>query len=477
MPAAVTKLAYAAEAGRALAASNQLRNAVDLSKGFQQVATAVRPSVVSISSVKRFKPTPIPGRPPFGDVPGELSPFFNDDLFNRFFGLPRVPREGFEQHGFGSGVLVTADGYILTNNHVVQGADDVTVRLSDDREFMAEIVGSDVKTDVAVLKIDVKDVVPAQLGNSDDVEVGQWVVAVGSPFGLSETVTAGIISAKGRADVGIADYEDFIQTDAAINPGNSGGPLVNLKGEVIGINTAIASRNGGYMGVGFAIPSNMARDVMESIRKHGHVERGYLGAMIQDLSEDLAHSFGFDSKDGVLVGDVLPGSPAGKAGLKSGDIVLKYNGTAVHSASQLRNAIAATEPTTKRTLEVYRDGRRLTLQVTIGRFDENTATALEQDSAAAEELGISVQTLTPELASRLGYDPTEQGVVVTEVQPNSLAARVGIRPQNLIVAVGKRKVTNVRDFREATADADLSRGVRLQVKADGARRYVFLKSR
>ena len=473
LPSVVSELTYAAESGKAMVARDQLEVATNLSLGFQQVAKAVRPSVVSIRSVKRFKPT---ANSQFGS-PGngfeEFRPFGNGDLFERFFQSP-VPDKGLEQRGLGTGVIVGDDGYILTNNHVVGDADEVTVILSDDREFKAEIVGTDAKTDVALLKIDAKGLVPAKIGDSDQMQVGQWVVAVGSPFGLNETVTAGIVSAKGRADVGIADYEDFIQTDAAINPGNSGGPLVNLKGEVIGINTAIASRNGGYMGIGFAIPSNMAQDVMDSLRKHGHVERGQLGVMIQNLNDDLAKSFGYKSTDGVLIGDVVSGSPGEKAGLKSGDIVTEYNGKPVHSASQLRNAVAATDPNTKATLQVFRGGKELTLTATIGKYDESVV-ATGQESADAEKLGMTVQTLTPDLATRLGYDEHEHGVVVTEVDPGGPAARMGVRPQNVIVAVGNTKVTNVSQFRDALTKSDLSHGIRLQVKADGVSRYLFLK--
>ena len=473
LPNAVSKLTYAAESGRALAARNQLDVATDLSNGFQTVAKAVRPSVVSISSVKRFKPAANMQFQSPQNVPEGMKPFWGDDFFERFFQF-RAPQNGYEQHGLGTGVIVSDDGYVLTNHHVVGDADEVTVTLSDNHEFKATIVGSDAKTDVALLKIDAKGLVPAKIGDSDEMQVGQWVVAVGSPFGLPETVTAGIVSAKGRADVGIADYEDFIQTDAAINPGNSGGPLVNLKGEVIGINTAIASRSGGSMGIGFAIPSNMARKVMDSLRKDGHVERGQLGVMIQNLNEDLANSFGYKSTKGALIGDVVSGSPGEKAGLQPGDIVTKYNGKTIDSASQLRNAVAATTPDTPATLKVFRQGKERDVTVTIGKYDESFVST-GQESVNAEKLGMAVQTLTPELAAQLGADEHEQGVVVTEVEPGGLAARLGIRPQNVIVAVGETPVANSNEFRTAMSKVDLSQGIRLQVKADGVSRYVFLR--
>ena len=262
-------------------------------------------------------------------------------------------------------MIVTSDGFILTNNHVVRGADEVTVTLMDNRDFRAKIVGTDAKTDLAVLKIEAKDLTPARIGNSDNMKVGEWVLAVGCPFGLEQTVTAGIISARGRV-MGIIEggYEDFLQTDAAINPGNSGGPLVNLQGEVIGINSAIESRNGGNMGIGFAIPTNLARSVMDALIKDGKVVRGWLGASIQPLDEGLAESFGYKSNQGVLIGSVLPNSPAEKAGLKDGDIVSELNGRQVDTVTQLRNGIAALAPKSKADLMVHRNGKAQHMQIT-----------------------------------------------------------------------------------------------------------------
>jgi serine protease Do len=371
-------------------------------------------------------------------------------------------------------VIVSEGGYILTNNHVVAGADEVTVALSDDRRLTAEVVGTDDKSDVAVLKVDAENLLPAPLGDSDAIRVGQWVLAIGSPFGLDQTVTAGIVSAKGRADVGIADYEDFIQTDAAINPGNSGGPLVNLEGEVVGINTAIASRTGGFMGVGFAIPSNMARTIMENIIDDGRVERGWLGAMIQDLSPELAESFNFHSTDGVLIGDVVPDGPADKAGIRAGDIVTKFNGKPVRKMSQLRNAVASTAPETEAEVEVFRDGKRMTRTVTIGLLEGRYVAG--GGTPSAFDLGMTVQTLTPEMAQQAGFERDEKGVIVTQVESGSLAARVGIRPGDLIVAVGAARIGDLGDFREAMRESDVRRGIRMQVKREGVQRFVFLKS-
>ena len=482
LPDTVSALAYAAERGSARAAKEQLAGAKDLTTAFQQVTKVLRPSVVSISSVKRMTPTARgPGNEELREMPEEFRRFFGDDMFERFFG-GRIPERGFAQRGLGTGVIVSEDGYVLTNNHVVAGADEVTVTLSDDRQFKAETVGADVKSELAVLKIDAQDLVPAELGDSDKIEVGQWVLAIGSPFGLRETVTAGVISAKGRANVGIADYEDFIQTDAAINPGNSGGPLVNLDGQVIGINTAIASRTGGYMGIGFAIPSNMARQIMDSIIATGQVERGWLGAIIQDLTKDLASSFGYDSTDGVLIGDVVSGGPADKAGLQAGDIVLEYNGKPVADAAQFRNAVAATDPNSEAEIVVFRDGQRKTLQVQIGLLDEQVAArgpgVPGGGGAPAESLewGMNVKTLTPELARQAGVDENQSGVVVTEVAPGSIAAEAGLRPGDVIVSVGGAPVANVSAFREAIDEAELEKGVRLQVNRQGMRRFVVIKS-
>jgi serine protease Do len=299
---------------------------------------------------------------------------------------------------------------------------------------------------------------------------------MGSPFGLDQTVTAGIISATGRANVGITDYEDFIQTDAAINPGNSGGPLVNLRGEVVGINTAIASRSGGYMGVGFAIPSEMAGHVMHSIIDKGFVTRGYLGAMIQDLSEELAKSFKFESTNGVLVGDVMADSPAAKGGLKSGDIVTKYNGQPVETANELRNAVAATAPEKEVSLEIFRDGERKTIKLNVGQLDEDKLATAVSGRDSASDLGITVETLTPQLASQLRLENGAKGVAVTKVEPGSLAARVGIERGDIVVTVGDEEISDAKHFREAMSQQNLKDGIRLQVMRDGIKRFVFVRS-
>ena len=428
----------------------------------------MRPSVVSIRSVKRFrlKTQRDHGLPKgFGGL--------DEDFFEHFFGS-RSPEREFEQRGLGTGVIIRKDGYVLTNDHVVSGADEVDVMLSDDRTLRAKVVGIDEPTALAVLKIDATDLVPAELGDSDQLKVGQWVLAIGSPFGLRETVTAGIVSATGRSDVGISSYEDFIQTDAAINPGNSGGPLVDLQAQVVGINTAIATRSGGYMGVGFAIPSNIARNVMESIIRTGGVERGWLGTAIQDLNEDLAKSFGYGSTQGVLVGDIVPGSPAEKAGLRSGDIIAKFNGKQVDKAGQLRNLIVATAPKTEVELVVFRKGKTETLTVVIGKLpSEPEKPSAEQE--AAEDLGVTIETLTPETARQLDLDEEQKGVVVTDVESGSLADRVGMQPKDVIVAVGDQPIGSAADFREAMKKQNLAEGIRLQIEREGVQRFVFIR--
>jgi serine protease Do len=470
-PDTVSRVAYAVERGQATAAREQLKEARDLSSAFEHVAEAVKPSVVNIRSVKhiqatgRFERSPSPFPEPFHE-------FFGDDFLDRFF-QHRLPPGGFVEQGVGTGVIVSTDGYILTNNHVVDGADDIAVTLSDDRTYDAKVVGTDAKTDLAVVKIQTGDLMAAELGDSDGIHVGEWVLALGNPFGLSQTVTAGIVSAKGRANVGIADYEDFIQTDAAINPGNSGGPLVSLDGKVIGITTAIATRSGGYQGVGFAIPTNMAKTIMGDIISGGKVVRGWIGAAIQNLTQDLAKSFNYQKTNGVLVGDVTKNGPADKAGLQSGDIIVEYDGKRVSDMNQLRNSVAATKPGTEVQIEIVRDGRRLTKTVKIGELETQGVIAAGHESTA--DLGFAVQTLTPDLAARFGLETDEQGVVVTGVDPGSLADRAGIRVKDVIVSVGGDPITDLSSFHDAMAKQDLTQGVRLQVKTEGLKRFIFLK--
>ncbi|GIW98935.1 MAG: MucD protein [Pirellulaceae bacterium] len=481
LPSTVHKLTYAVESAQSAVAKEELETANDLSAAFKNVAKALRPSVVSINSTIKVASSPrLPGGQP--EIPEEFRRFFGDDFFDRFhFDLPQPPR-GFEQHGTGSGFIISEDGYIVTNNHVVADADRVTVRLSDGREFRAKVIGTDPATDVAVLKIDADNLVPVTFGDSSKMEVGDWVVAIGSPLGLEQTVTTGIVSAIGRANVGITDYEDFLQTDAAINPGNSGGPLVNLKGEVIGMNTAIASRTGGFMGIGFAIPSNMVRRIAESLIENGSVERGWLGAVIQDLNQDLADSFGYDSTEGVLLSDVVEDSPADQAGLQSGDIIVRYDGQPVRDSQELRRKVAGTKPGSRVEVEYFRNGRVRTTTVKIGLLEpEKLASAGitvprgRANKVEAPDLGIEVESLTEEMADELGIDQQE-GAVVTKVEPATPASRAGLREGDVVVNVNGQPIGNAADFRKALEEVDLSKGVRMQVVTNGVRRFVFLKT-
>jgi serine protease Do len=451
--------------------------AKQLSTAFEDVAEQVRPSVVSIATQRNSQRTGRPGQESQAN-PFQESPF--GDLFDHFFG-PNGPQFGpgmpqpFPQEGLGSGFIVSKDGYVLTNAHVVDGADEITVRTTDERNLKATLVGSDPQTDVAVLKVENGGLDPLPLGDSDQLRVGQWVVAAGTPFGLSSSITSGIVSATGRSNLRIADYEDFIQTDAAINPGNSGGPLLNLNGEVVGINTAIFSRTGGYMGIGFAIPINMARDVMNSLIEHGKVTRGRLGAWIQDLDEDLAASFDFESRDGVLIGDVDPDSPAGEAGLRAGDIVTRYNGDPVTRADDLRLRVAATRPGEEVDLEVYRDGKRRTIEVEIGELESEDVAAERPATKLDEGIGMAVRTLTPEIAEQLGLEPNVKGAVVTEVDPFGPAADAGIRQGDVIVQVQSTPIASAEELRRELGEQDLDKGVRVAVLSGGSRRFAVLK--
>ncbi|NOZ63958.1 MAG: DegQ family serine endoprotease [Caldiserica bacterium] len=431
-----------------------------LSGEFAKVAEEVSPAVVSIVSVKIIQ-APVgtmPFEEPFFD---DLKKFFGDDFFKFFAPSPRKGRK-YQQRGLGSGVIVSSDGVILTNNHVVGDADKIRVTLYDGREFKAEVKGKDPKTDLAVIKIKGRNLPYAKLGDSDKIKVGEIVLAIGNPFGLKSTVTQGIISAKGRSDVGIATYENFIQTDAAINPGNSGGPLVNLKGEVIGINTAIFTRSGGYMGVGFAIPINMAKSVMKQLLEKGRVIRGWLGVVIQPLTEELAESFGIKGKKGVLIGDVMKGSPAAKAGLKRGDIIIKFAGKKVDTPSALQEKVAGTAPGTRVKIDILRRGKPLTLTAKIAEMPKEKAEAKEKK--AEEELGMRVGELTPELASKLGYEG-EKGVLILEVFPGSIAEIAGLTRGDLIKEINDKKIESLNDYHKIISKLLKSKApIRLLVK-------------
>lgn len=457
-----------------------LNYAQELSGVFEQVAKTITPSVVNIVSTQNVK-VPVnrqrgPGGPndPFFDP---FKDFFGDDFWDRFGNGPNGggggPDAG-KQQGLGTGVLVDDKGHILTNNHVVENADEIKVTFHDKKTLKAKIIGTDPRTDLAVIQVQGRtDFEPAKLGDSDKLKIGEWVIAAGNPFGLDNTITAGIVSAKGRSLMGGTQFEDFIQTDAAINPGNSGGPLVNLNGEVVGINTAIFSRSGGYMGIGFAIPISMARNVMNSLLENGKVTRGWLGVAIQNLTDDLASSFDYKGIKGALVGDVTKDSPADKAGVEAGDIVTKFNDTPIEDVNHLRNLVASTKPDSKVDLEVVRNGEKKTYRIKVGEL-ENEAQVEKPAEEEKNELGLSLQNLTPDMAKQLGVK-TENGVVVTNVNPYSLAARAGLQPRDVIVSVGSKAVNNVNEFKKLIDKEDIKKGVRLRVETQGFQRFVFLR--
>lgn len=434
-----------ATAGMAGAQEQGLENLKQTGQAFRNVAKQVSPAVVFIKVEKEVDEQNSENfHSPFGFP-------FEDEFFRRFFGVPpqfQNPHQSPQkrrQAGQGSGFLISPDGYILTNNHVVGNADMVSVQMLDGREYEAQIIGTDPGSDLAVIKINESDLPFLPLGSSDQLEVGDWVLAVGNPFGLSHTLTAGVVSAKGRSGIGLNDYEDFIQTDAAINPGNSGGPLVNLDGEVIGINTAIFSRSGGYMGIGFAIPVDMAKNIRTQLIKHGEVKRGRLGVYIQDMTKDLAESFGLEEVTGILVTQVIEDSPADDAGLKQGDVILEIEADKVNKVGHFRNRIALTAPGTKVRLTILRDGQEEKLNVIIGKL-ETGESVQKSGTSDLPVLGLSLQQLTPELAERFGYEDT-QGVLVAGVKSGSLAERAGIKRGSLILEVDRQQVSSVKQVK------------------------------
>ncbi len=439
-------------------------------QAFSQVARKAIPAVVYLEVKTTVE---VRGRQmPFND-PFDL---FGDDFMRRFFGPGQEPeKREFQRRGAGTGFIISEDGYILSNYHVVGNADEIKVKLHDGREFDAEKIGADAKSEVAVIKIDAEDLPYLELGDSRAIEVGEWVVAVGNPFGLTETVTAGIISAKGRSNIGIADYEDFIQTDAAINPGNSGGPLLTIEGKVIGVNTAIYSRTGGYMGIGFAVPINMARNIKNQLIEKGKVTRSYLGVYIQEVTPALAESFGLEEAQGALVSQVEEGSGADKAGLKSGDIILELNGKKVKNVGKFRNTVASNPPGAELELTIFREGERKQITAVTSEFpDQGEEAAATGESDTYDRLGFTVTELTEQLAQRFGYDD-QDGVVVEQVENGSSAARAGLRPGTLIASVNRKEVNTVKEFKKEIAKAGDSNAVLLLVKTPRGSRYVMLE--
>jgi len=434
--------------------------AMPASGTFAPVVKKAAPAVVSIQSERTAKVSMMEQNPfPFFFGPG-----------------PQAPQER-KQRGMGSGVIVSQDGYILTNHHVVEDADDVKVMLSDEREFEAKIIGSDAKTDIAVLKIEASNLPVLKLGNSETVEVGDIVLAIGNPFGIGQTVTMGIVGATSR-EFGIMaqqqGYEDFIQTDAAINPGNSGGALVNANGEIVGINTAILSRSGGNQGVGFAVPINLAHHVMEQLVEKGRVVRGYMGVGISDVSPAMAKKLGAPDAKGSIVSNVEPGGPADKAGFKEYDIIRKVAGREVKDTRDLRLQVANTPPGEEIEVAVLRDGKVENLTITLGEFPSDGPVTAEAKSSEGALSGVSVEELTPAIRQRLRLGANVDGVVVTEVASGSPAAEAGLRPGDVIEEVEKKPVSNMADFRKAVSEAG-DEALLLLVRSQGGSRFVIIE--
>ncbi|SFI64230.1 DegQ family serine endoprotease [Nitrosomonas sp. Nm34] len=465
------------------AKEDAIANLRQTSKAFASVARAVSPSVVFIQVEGKASREATPFFPPFDD---EWP--FSDDFFKRFFGdrLPGIPsspysdkpqeeRRIMEQGSgfvFETRSLLSDKTYILTNNHVVENADKIRVEFQDGRQFVAKVTGRDPQSDIAVIEINARGYPALTLADSSKLEVGEWVVAIGNPFGLSHTLTVGVVSAKGRTSLGINDYEDFIQTDAAINPGNSGGPLVNLDGEVVGINTAIFSRSGGYMGVGFAIPSNLAKAITTQLIEHGEVTRGYLGIVIQQLTSDLAESFGIEASQGILVAQVSKHSPAEKAGLQQGDIIERFQGELVKDVGSFRNQVALLAPGTTVELTILRNGKKKNVEVEIGKLIKEKLPT-EQTSQRAEDIGLTVQTLTPQLAEQFGATAGE-GVIVTEVRPGSVAAMSGIKSGTIILQVNRKAVKNTAEFQRAIKESRSDKRLLLLIREGDTQRFVVL---
>ena len=442
-------------------------------RNFVEVAKLVTPSVVNIATTRTSRVPEGHGFAPFDDP--FFRRFFGDELFRRF----EAPRDRRER-SLGSGVIVDPLGYIITNNHVVSKADEIRILLGDKRELKAKVVGTDPKTDIAVIKVDAQNLPTIPWADSDKLQVGEYVLAIGNPFGLNQTVTMGIISAVGRANVGIAEYEDFIQTDAAINPGNSGGALVNARGELIGVNTAIFSQSGGYMGIGFAVPSNMVRSVMEQLIKGGKVVRGYLGVSIQELTQDLAKQFGTTETKGVLIGDVLVDSPAKRAKLERGDVIVEFDGRLVENPTQFRNLVAQTPIGKKVRIKLLRNGKERDQEVTIAEQPKTMARA-ETDAEGDEArgggafAGLEVRELTTDVARRFNIPRDRRGVVVVRVADGSPAEEAGLQVGDVVVEINRNPVASLRDFAKATGALSPKDSALVLVLRNGRSTYLTIK--
>ncbi len=438
---------------------------------FADLADKLSPTVVNIYTTQVVKASRSP------------HDLFNDreipEPFRRFFGLPSPfdqdhPQKDQKRTSLGSGVIISKDGYIVTNNHVVENAETINVRLTNFEEYDAKIIGRDPKSDLALLKIAPKNGLPVTaFGDSDKLRVGDWVMAIGNPFGFEQTVTAGIVSGKGRS-LGSGPYESFIQTDASINPGNSGGPLFNLRGEMVGINSAIYSRSGGNIGIGFAIPANMAKNVINQLKEHGSVVRGWLGVMIQPVTPELAAQFKMERPIGALVGEVSPGSPADKAGIKPGDVIVAFNGKEISQVSMLPNLVAETPVGSRAEVTLYRKGALKKLPLVIAKLNEEQVAQTEPAESLNKRLGLGVQDLTPEIAAALGITD-KHGVLVTGVEPGSPAAEAGLRKGDLILEFNQRPVRDLKSFLNELKGVKTKATVSFFVKREGRTRFFGLK--
>ena len=445
---------------------------------FTDLVEEVSPAVVNISTSRAATSSPMAGAPGMPDLEG-MPPIFREFFEHSF---PQGPQQQPRQQqpspqSLGSGFILSKDGYILTNNHVVEGADEIFVRLSDRRELLAKLVGADPRSDLALLKIETDEDLPAvRIGKSSDLKPGEWVLAIGSPFGFDHSVTAGIVSAKGRS-LPTENYVPFIQTDVAINPGNSGGPLLNLKGEVVGINSQIFTRSGGFMGLSFAIPADVAMDVVEQLKVSGSVQRGWLGVVVQEINKDLAESFGLPKPAGVLVAQIMPGGPADEGGLEVGDVILEFDGKEINMSSDLPHAVGRVRPGTEAKLVVMRDKKRRTIELKVGALPEDDAVAASSEpaeavpSAASNRLGVVVAELTDQQREALDISV---GIAVREVRQGP-AAMVGLRPGDVVTSLDNQQIESVKQFEQLTEKLPTNRSVSMRVIRQGRASYITFR--
>lgn len=447
-------------------ASPEIRTVAEIQglPDFVSLAKKLRPVVVNISTTQVSE----------GGVQGFASPFGEEDPFSdfwkKFFGGP-FPRGPQRQKSLGSGFIIDRDGSILTNNHVVENAQKIVVKLADEQEFEAKVIGKDPKTDIAVIKINTRNNLPAAtLGDSDRLEVGEWVLAIGNPFGLDNSVTSGIVSAKGR-HIGAGPYDNFIQTDASINPGNSGGPLINLHGEVVGINTAIFSRTGGNIGIGFAIPINLVKELLPQLKGKGKVTRGYLGVLIQKVTPEIAESLGLDKARGALVANVSKDGPADRSGVKVGDVIVEFDGKEIKESNDLPLVVARTPVEKRVRLKVLRDKKEVALSVTVGEMKDEQVVASPAEKGA---LGLTVQKVTPQIAESLGLERPE-GVVITAVEPGSPGDEAGLRRGDVILEIDRKPVRSLADYGKALGETKKGRGILFLVRRGESTLFLALK--